>query len=869
MKKIIFLSLLLCTAGSLVAQTFTFGGINYTVTSATTPLTVEVSDNSGFIGTANIPASTVDGGNTYAVTSIGDSAFSGCSDLTSITIPNSITSIGQNAFAGCFSLTSLTIPTSVTSIGHGAFGGCASLESIIIPNSVTSIGNGVFVGCTYLSSISLPNTITSIGFNAFLQCGSLTSVTIPNSVTSIGPGAFAACASLESIIIPNSVTSIGYAAFFNCSSLTFLSIPHSITTIGEDVFYGCYSITSLTIPNSIVSIGKNAFSNCSSITSITIPNSVTSIGVAAFSGCVRATSLSIANSVNSIGSYAFARCSALTSVQCDIVTPLNILNRGVFDGVNQAACILTVPAGSISAYQAAPVWQDFLIATGPIIAGGNVSVCSPVTALNLSGVSLAFTNSTTLTLAGVTAGSTVVWQRSTNFVNTTNAVPSWSTVANTTTVNNNLTVTPTSAIVVNLTTTTWYRAKVTISGGTIVYATPVKITVTPAARAGSISVPPSVCFGDNITFTSAAYTGSSIAWEVSTTSSTIGFTAVAGANGPTFTMSNVAFAPLSRFYVRSVVTSGSCSIARSSVKTVTVNPLSVAGTALRSGTFCSGSNAILRLVGQIGTIHWVYSTDGITFYNVPFNSPTLGYQNPDGATSFSTTSAGGRSTTYLVNNLTSTTYFKAVVKSGACSTSDSNVVVFTVGSSAIAGTATSAAASVCYGDLTTISLSGQAGTIQWQKSTNWSATTPTWSNVNTSTTATVSTGALFVATAFRAMVSIGACSSPVFSNIVVVTRSVGCRKAQKIETPIAIETPFEIVAYPNPSTNIFNLKVNGATDENFSILVFDMIGKQIENKTVDANEVENLALGQNYVTGIYNVIVSQGTNTKTVRLIKK
>ena len=135
-----------------------------------------------------------------SVTSIGSSAFYGCSGLTSITIPNSVTSIGNYAFRYCTGLTSITIPNSVTSIETQAFEGCSGLTSITIPNSVTSIGNGTFFGCSGLISASIPNSVTSIGKQAFYYCTSMTSVTIPNSVTSIGEQAFYYCPSLTSVI---------------------------------------------------------------------------------------------------------------------------------------------------------------------------------------------------------------------------------------------------------------------------------------------------------------------------------------------------------------------------------------------------------------------------------------------------------------------------------------------------------------------------------------------------------------------------------------------------------------------------------------------------------------------------------------------
>ena len=124
------------------------------------------------------------------VTWIGGGAFSGCTSLTSITIPDRVTSIGNDAFYGCTSLTSITIPNGVTSIGSSAFEGCTSLKSITIPDGVTEIGNSAFSGCSSLTSITIPNSVTSIGDRAFSGCTSLTSITIPNSVTRIGNYAF-------------------------------------------------------------------------------------------------------------------------------------------------------------------------------------------------------------------------------------------------------------------------------------------------------------------------------------------------------------------------------------------------------------------------------------------------------------------------------------------------------------------------------------------------------------------------------------------------------------------------------------------------------------------------------------------------------
>ena len=292
-----------------------------------------------YTGNVVIPKSVDYNGNTYPVTSIGQSAFSGCSDLTSVTIPTSVTTIGSYAFYNCSGLTSITIPDDVTFIGRDAFNGTAWYNNqpeglvyagkfvynykgtmpnnteVEIKDGTLGIASYAFDGCSGLASIKIPNSVVSIGYYAFSGCTSMTAITIPNSITAINESTFRGCGRLATVTIPNSVTSIGNYAFYGCSALASITIPSGVTTIGSYAFNGCSTLSSIIIPNKVTSIGEYTFSGCSGLTSITIPNSVTTIGQYAFYNCNSLTSVTIPNSITSIDQYAFQNCSGLSSIE--------------------------------------------------------------------------------------------------------------------------------------------------------------------------------------------------------------------------------------------------------------------------------------------------------------------------------------------------------------------------------------------------------------------------------------------------------------------------------------------------------------------------------------------------------------------------
>jgi len=202
-------------------------------------------------------------------------------------------------------------------------------------SSLNSIGEYAFQGCSGLTSVTIPNSVTTIGYSAFNYCNGLTSITIPDGVTSIGSGAFQFCSGLTSVTIPNSVTTIEVGAFYDCSGLTSITISNSVTTIGDYAFYDCSGLTSVTIPSNVTTIWNFAFSYCAGLTSVTLSESVTTIGEDAFDGC-----------------------NQIKQIYCKGTTPPKT-EFDPFSDVLHNTCVLYVPKGSYSVYQADPHWGKF------------------------------------------------------------------------------------------------------------------------------------------------------------------------------------------------------------------------------------------------------------------------------------------------------------------------------------------------------------------------------------------------------------------------------------------------------------------------------------------------------------------------------
>ena len=256
-------------------------------------------------------------------------------------IGNCTTALGYECFYNCTNLTSVTIPNSVISIGGCGFQGCKHLQSVEIPNSVTSLGTYVFSGCTYLNSVVLGNGITSIPYQGFYKCSSLSSINIPTGVTIIDTAAFQDCTSLQKITIPSSVTTLnGRSPFEGCNNLTSVTInsntlmsrTHSSSNnIG--VMFGSH-VREFILGGDVTQIGGYAFYGCSELRSVTIPSGVTSMGVASFSGC-----------------------SLMMNMTIEATTPPTLGARALEGSTTYLK--IYVPSESVEAYKTASGWSTY------------------------------------------------------------------------------------------------------------------------------------------------------------------------------------------------------------------------------------------------------------------------------------------------------------------------------------------------------------------------------------------------------------------------------------------------------------------------------------------------------------------------------
>lgn len=356
-----YLLTILLTLFASTLWAFQVGNLHYNILDAEAQ-TAEVIQNDSYrtnLTAVDVPATVDYDGHTFAVTAIGDWAFSQCSLLTSVTLPETLTTIGQEAFTDCTALPAILLPAPVTSIGDWAFANCNHLTSVTsLSLTPPTVGQDAFSGLGAEPVLyvwdNVLETYRTTGWSNFFgdkirpitvcegniyyrldreaqtavvirddSYRSLTEATIAASVdyldatytvVTIEAAAFTECIQLTTIALPETLTTIGETAFAYCSALSTITIPEGITTIANSLFQHCASLRTITLPAGLTRIGEWAFLGCSSLQHITLPAGLTTIGTRAFESCSSLQRLTIPASVTAIGEYAFAYCPGLTEL---------------------------------------------------------------------------------------------------------------------------------------------------------------------------------------------------------------------------------------------------------------------------------------------------------------------------------------------------------------------------------------------------------------------------------------------------------------------------------------------------------------------------------------------------------------------------
>lgn len=308
---------------------------------------------------------------------IGSNAFMLASDLTNITLPNSVKYIGDYAFSSCSSLSNITFSENLEYIGMFAFEWCDKLQSISLPNSVQIIERNAFAACESMQSISIGNNLQSIGMAAFQACRSLETIHLPKSFAHLGYSVFPHSDMLQSITIDSdnpffkSVDGVLYTKnlrklmAYPCGRL---AEAYTILEGVEELHYGAFEtnmyLQKITLPSSLVVIGPYSVSMCQQLRYIDIPDNVTDIHEWAFSNCQQMDSLRMGKSVKYIGDAAFCGCMSLRVIDCYLPAPCYVGSQaldtgyGMYYGCNTT---LIVDKGRGELFSAADQWKDLYI----------------------------------------------------------------------------------------------------------------------------------------------------------------------------------------------------------------------------------------------------------------------------------------------------------------------------------------------------------------------------------------------------------------------------------------------------------------------------------------------------------------------------
>lgn len=357
MRKTMLIMLSLIMSVSAIAASFEEDGISYDILSDEEHTVEVVNNNSAYVGDVVIPARVQHEGVMYTVAAIHFQAFFKCTQLYSVSIPETVTDMGRYSFTQCTSLEEVTLPKNAAVIPDGMFWGCTSLKGVALPSGVTEIGDYAFANCSALQDINLPAGLTFIG-KAALMGTAITSFTLPQGVTELSPYLLALTTKLSSVTLHDKLSVIGECAFQGNTLLTTVSIPQSVTTIEASAFAQCPLLESMTIPSGVTSLPEKCFYNDMALKRIVIGKGVTAIGADCFARYKNTTASPRLEDVYLCAGAVVSGGESFLDEAC-------------------ANATLHVPAALTEAYKAQPGWQRFNIVA---ISDGELSAINSVKA---------------------------------------------------------------------------------------------------------------------------------------------------------------------------------------------------------------------------------------------------------------------------------------------------------------------------------------------------------------------------------------------------------------------------------------------------------------------------------------------------------
>lgn len=281
------------------------------------------------------------------VTTVGDGAFKGRTDILRVNIPSSVLNIEEGAFSGCGSISVICVSSQaiVESVILSEIFLDSSLKKVSFGYGVTKISSRFFAGCNTIESVSFADSVESIGLdNEYLSIGQLardksglwvqdgwvlgyigqapTRLELPSGTKGIAAGAFRDQYWLEEVVLPASVIEIGSCAFEGCTELRSISFGTGLKRVGDAAFKDCISLEAVAFPEGLEYLGTKAF--------------------ATEMDSMRLKSVSLPASLREVGENAFARCSLLTGV----TAPTGVLPCSqLFPASYQKLESFVVPAG--------------------------------------------------------------------------------------------------------------------------------------------------------------------------------------------------------------------------------------------------------------------------------------------------------------------------------------------------------------------------------------------------------------------------------------------------------------------------------------------------------------------------------------------